>query len=566
MKLKKKEKQLPLFWRVFIISVSCALVLIIAGASLFALYMSQYENSRPDTLISNYIDNLGEDGLAEYITNNFPENTGSFSTTAQVVSEVIMPTLKDSITYEKRVGEYSDEEPTYTLLAGGRKIARISFSPVGKNLFGFPKWGEAELEYEADFSDLHYDALYIKVPGGASVTFEGNRLTSSYIERTEKYSGPSAEYENPVKLPICEVYNAGEGYGEPNIVVFSGDNQLQVMSVSTDEETGIKTISYSFPPSRLHSLTFIVPSDAVVTVNGKTVTSDFITESNLPYPSADKWNADSDSAPHRVKYFLDGLVTAGIEFSVSAYDGTVLTPVSSDEASGVYEYEYPSELLRSAEIYAPEGSSVTLNSVELTENELISAGAVPSEIESIEQFITNPERVCVYRIDGLYSEPKIKITNKDGKELTVTSAENMVYSFEHESSDQLMSAHKAYAEQFTDNYIKYYTDGRIYIQENFENLILPYIQPDSEAYKYLSIVFDSLAWREKSTVSEKSIASHDYIKWGDNCFSCSVDFMIKYYNPNSEAYEEENVKNWQLFFVNTTGVDSGWKIAKIIFH
>lgn len=101
---------------------------------------------------------------------------------------------------------------------------------------------------------------------------------SSYIERTEKYSGPSSEYEKPVKLPICEVYNAGEGYGDPNIVVFSGDNQLQVMSASIDEETGIKTISYSFPPSRLHSLTFIVPSDAIVTVNGKTVTSDFITE------------------------------------------------------------------------------------------------------------------------------------------------------------------------------------------------------------------------------------------------------------------------------------------------
>lgn len=231
--------------------------------------------------------------------------------------------------------------------------------------------GEAELDYEADFSDLHYDALYIKVPGGASVTFEGSRLNSSYIEKTEKYSGPSSAYENPVKLPICEVYNAGEGYGDPNIVVFSGENQLSVMSVSTDEETGIKTISYAFPPSRLHSLTFIVPSDAIVTVNGKTVTSDFITESNLPYPFTDKWNSEADPAPHRVKYFLDGLVTAGIEFSVSAYDGTALTPVSSDENSGVYEYEYPSELLQTAEIYAPEGSSVTLNSIELTENELI---------------------------------------------------------------------------------------------------------------------------------------------------------------------------------------------------
>ena len=550
----------------FIISVSCALVLIIAGASLFALYMSQYENSRPDTVISGYINSLGEDGLAEYITNNFPNNTGSFSTASQVVNEVIMPMLKDSITYEKRAGEYSDEEPVYTLIAGGRKIARISFESAGKTLFGFHKWGEAELDYEADFSDLHYDALYIKVPGGASVTFEGSRLNSSYIEKTEKYSGPSSAYENPVKLPICEVYNAGEGYGDPNIVVFSGENQLSVMSVSIDEDTGIKTISYAFPPSRLHSLTFIVPSDAIVTVNGKTVTSDFITESNLPYPSTDKWNSEADPAPHRVKYFLDGLVTAGIEFSVSAYDGTALTPVSSDENSGVYEYEYPSELLQTAEIYAPEGSSVTLNSVELTESELITPGAVPGEIESIVQFVTNPGRVCVYRVGGLYSEPKIEITDKDGKKLTVTAAENWVYSFERESSDELMTAHKTYVEQFTDNYIKYYTDGRIYIEENFESLILPNIQPDSEAYKYLSTVLDSLAWREKSTVSEKNIASHDYIKWGDNCFSCSVDFLIKYYNPNSGAYEEENVKDWQLFFVNTTGDDSGWKIAKIIFH
>jgi len=42
--------------------------------------------------------------------------------------------------------------------------------------------------------------------------------------------------------------------------------------------------------------------------------------------------------------------------------------------------------------------------------------------------------------------------------------------------------------------------------------------------------------------------------------------MIKYYNPNSGAYEEENVKDWQLFFVNTTGGENGWKIAKFIFH
>ncbi len=84
--------------------------------------MSQYENSRPETLISNYIDSLGEDGLAEYIINNFPENTGNFSTVDQVVSEVIMPTLKNSIRYEKRVGEYSDDQPVYTLIAGERKL------------------------------------------------------------------------------------------------------------------------------------------------------------------------------------------------------------------------------------------------------------------------------------------------------------------------------------------------------------------------------------------------------------------------------------------------------------
>lgn len=117
---------------------------------------------------------------------------------------------------------------------------------------------------------------------------------------------------------------------------------------------------------------------------------------------------------------------------------------------------------------------------------------------------------------------------------------------------------------FVENYIKYYTDGSRSIAANFQGLILPYLQPGSEAYNYLSKVYSSLAWTAKCTVHEKDIKTYNYQQWGENCFSCNVDFSLSFYSPNSGQETHENVEGWKLYFVNTTGSENGWKIAKII--
>lgn len=545
-----------------IVTLSLAAVIVLLAAG-FAFYMRDYENSRPENLADNFMSEFTTDDLETLITENFPDDCGDFLSKEETVHNVIMPLFEDGVKCVKSTGEYTSEAPVYMLTGGDRTIARVKFSSVGKTLFGFTKWGSADIEYTADFSDLHRDGMYIKVPGGAEVRYAGMKLGSTYRSGSGKYEGPCAEFEDPAKLPITEIYNVGEGYGTIMPAVTLGDTALSLISDTADPESGIHTLKYAYPDSRLSSVTLIVPSEASVYVNGKPASEDYITERGIAYSGLNDWNAAAEHIPTRVRYDFTGLIT-DITWNVYIAEGVELTPADSDEAMKVYMYEYPQELLMTAKINAPVGSVVKVNGIELTDSQITDKSAVCAEIASIASFIKNPANACLYELAGLFAEPKVEIISPDGVPLDVVISDDGTYSYERSESQELKDAHEKYVEGFVDNYIKYYTDGNRSIAANFQGLILPYLQPGSEAYNYLSKVYSSLAWTAKCTVHEKAIKTYNYQQWGENCFSCSVDFSLSFYSPNSGQETNENVKGWKLYFVNTTGAENGWKIAKII--
>lgn len=71
--------------------------------------------------------------------------------------------------------------------------------------------------------------MYINVPGGAEVRYTGMKLDSTYRSGSGKYEGPCAEFEDPAKLPITEIYNVGEGYGTIMPTVTLGDTDLSLI-------------------------------------------------------------------------------------------------------------------------------------------------------------------------------------------------------------------------------------------------------------------------------------------------------------------------------------------------
>lgn len=554
---------MPRFWRVFFTVTLCIAAVIVLLAVGFAFYMRDYENSRPENLADKFMSEFTTDDLETLIADNFPDNCGDFLSKEETVHNIIMPLFENGVKCIKSTGEYTSETPVYTLTGGDRTIARVTFRAVGKTLFGFTEWSSADVEYMADFSDLHHDGMYINVPGGAEVRYAGMKLGSSYRSGSGKYEGPCAGFEDQSKLPITEIYNVGEGYGMIMPTVTLGDEALTLLSDTSDPESGTHTLKYAYPDSRLSSVTLIVPSEASVYVNGKLASEDYITERGIAYAGLNEWNAAAEHTPTKVRYLFPGLLT-DITWKVYLPDNTEITPSDSDEAMKAYVYDYPQELLLTAKINAPVGSVVKVNGVELTEDQITDRDAVCAEIASIASFIKNPANVCLYEVPGLYAEPKVEIISPDGDALDVVISEDGIYSYEHGESQELKEAHEKYVEGFVENYIKYYTDGNRSIAANFQGLILPYLQPGSEAYDYLSKVYSSLAWTAKCTVHEKEIKTYCYQQWGENCFSCSVDFSLSFYSPNSGQETGENVEGWKIYFVNTTGSENGWRIAKII--
>ena len=556
-----EKKRMPLFWRIFLI-VSLVLVLLItAGGFVFARYMSEYEASRIETVLDNFKEEYNLDRLAVLIADNLPNDCGKFLSAEQTVSSLIMPALGDDYILTKRVGEYTDDTPVYTVMIGDREIARVSFEKTGHSFFGFDEWSDGKLEYTGDFSDMHYDSFYIKVPGGSTLTLAGSTLSGSYNHGSEKYAGPCAEFEDPKKMPLCDLYEVGEGYdGFLPIVKYNG-TELTVLSDAKAD--GVRTLSYSLPDSSLHTVTATVPDGTSVYLGDILADTKYISDEKIELSGLSEWNAAAKEQPKFVKYVFPGLVS-DITPSAKTAKGAALTLVSENETHTDFVFDTPADELITAKINVPDGGSVTVNGIKLTDAQLVSRKSVCQEIDAISKYITNPKTTTLYEVSGLYSLPEVTITDAAGTKLTV-ECEDSSFTYAKEPSAQLKTEHEQYVTKFVDGYIKYYTDGASRIAANYQNLILPYIQPGSVAYSYLSTVYSSLAWTGRCTIHNTQIKTYDYQSWGDNAFSCKIDFDLSFYSSNSEQDTEEHVRAWQLYFVNTSGSANGWKIAKMVF-
>lgn len=552
---------MPLFWRILLIISLVLVLLITAGGFLFARYMSEYEASRIETVLDSFKEEYDLDRIALLIADNLPSDCGKFLSAEQTVSSLIMPALGDDYYCTKRTGEYTDEAPVYTVMIGEREIASVSFEKTGKSFFGFDEWSKGKVEYTGDFSDMHYDSFIIKVPGGSTLTLAGSSLTGEYNRGSEKYAGPCAELEDPTKMPLCDLYDVGEGYDGFLPVVKYGGTELEVMSDT--KEDGIRRLVYSLPQSSVRTVTVTVPEGAEVYLDGKAADDRYRSDDEVKLSGFSEWNAAASKQPVFVKYVFPGLVTEP-KPSAKTAAGVSLVEAGRDDTHTDYIFDLPPEELITARINAPVGGVVTVNGITLTSAQLVSESSVCQEIEAISSYIKNPKMAALYEVSGLYYLPEVTITDGGGNALTVENEESS-FTYTKESSEALKNEHEQYVTKFVDGYIKYYTDGASRIAANYQSLILPYLQPGSIAYNYLSTAYSSLAWTGRCTIHDKQVKTYDYQSWGDNAFSCKVDYDLSFYSSNSEQDTEEHVRAWQLFFVNTTGSQSGWRIAKMVF-
>ena len=263
------------------------------------------------------------------------------------------------------------------------------------------------------------------------------------------------------------------------------------------------------------TLSITAPADATVTVNGITVSENYL--SSEPVDASYLPELEPEATELLCRYDISGIYGT-VEIGATSASGEVLEAESSDENGAVFAL---GEGELSVKICAPEGSSVSVNGVELDESYKTGEKLTAAFLEGLEDYGTAPE-LEVWGVSGLHLEPEISAEGEGGAELGAPIAQDGATVYLPASDEELESAQAGYSETFFGLYAAFESNLNDKIDTNYYNML---------SYLYGSL---PLATRLASEYSARTpaggVTDTDYDKYelgsfqyyGDNCYGCNV--------------------------------------------
>lgn len=203
------------------------------GLSHFWDYIAAYEQSRPETAMNAYMDQVDH----EYLYSKSTASTVAIDwnlQNAQLYHDHVMESLEGDISYAKKLSECSDSQNVYMLLCGKRTIGKVTLTPLAADEYGFTPWEVSEESF--DFSYLMADTSYITitVPHDYPVYVDGIALSSNYVIGSETYKELEEFYDSSLTLPYLYTYQAGPFLGEMKVTVTDPNGNPVVIDEATD--------------------------------------------------------------------------------------------------------------------------------------------------------------------------------------------------------------------------------------------------------------------------------------------------------------------------------------------
>ena len=184
-------------------------------------YMAEYEASRPQYKIAEYIDGLGD----EFYHNMLRQAASGMELSAYETPNEILKRLSLEETgpaeYSyKKTEDFSDSTPSYYILRNGKAIATISIERSGWTAkYSFPEWriGEPVSVLELDAQPVY--SLSVTMPRGASLAVNGKRVNSDLYMETEPPLILTATEQNYMKQPMAVKCDIEGLYTQPEVRV-----------------------------------------------------------------------------------------------------------------------------------------------------------------------------------------------------------------------------------------------------------------------------------------------------------------------------------------------------------
>lgn len=236
--MKKNRKRKKPFGRFLITYCSVLFVLAIGTWILLYLFIGDYEEGQSKHIMESYVEDFSKDKYEELVS-KVELDVSDFEEKEQIASYLADKIDYTDVTYKKKAGEFSEQNPVYELVAGKKKVAKISLASQDENFFGFPIWGIDKVEVKDYLEGNDKKTYELIVPTGSAVVVNGKNVGDTYVTESGILFEPCKNISAYVETPTLTKYVISDLMIEPEVEV-----SLNEQALVLEKEETIITASY----------------------------------------------------------------------------------------------------------------------------------------------------------------------------------------------------------------------------------------------------------------------------------------------------------------------------------
>lgn len=189
---KKRKNKLNTFGKFLAIYSGIFAVVIVVLLILLHGLLKDYEEGIPDTAMDSVIEKFNSEGIGELVTK---DNCGvsEFETTDYVVEQIKTLLEGKNVSYKRKAGEYTNNNPVYNIYADENLIAKVSLASDGLNGHKFNIWKIGNIDFSGTVRNDN--VVKITAPSNAAVKINGVEVSDSYTTQND--------------IPVTECANVG---------------------------------------------------------------------------------------------------------------------------------------------------------------------------------------------------------------------------------------------------------------------------------------------------------------------------------------------------------------------
>ena len=302
------------------------------------------------------------------------------------------------------------------------------------------------------------------------------------------------------------------------------------------------TLLDSFFDAYENSLSITASQNALVRINGLDISESYLVPSEVKYA---------------LTYNIDSLY-ADVEVEVWSESGEKLEPYFAQNGQYLYPIELP-ELMYMT-ITAPSDATVYVGGLEVDRSMVGDTDATGKYFGDVLDVAQSIPQLVTYDYEGLASAgAKASAKDAQGRELSLRTMPDGELLFTGPYSLQMEEELTDTVESFIRAYVNYTSNTNGNITTNFSTLSQLMLS-GSELYERIKGSQDAMIWVNGATVEYNSLDIRNFTAFGDDCFTCEVEFDI----TNKTHYETRQTKgNYELTFVLSSGKWVAARMAEI---